>query len=93
MNDGYIRVFQDVRVKNKSEGDYVMTRPIRGPLNATSTDEVTDAWDTIEWLVHNTPASNGRVGMIGASYEGFTVVTALLDPHPALKVAAPKARW
>ncbi len=89
--DGYIRVFQDVRGKYKSEGDYVMTRPVRGPLNATATDHVTDAYDTIDWLVKNTPESNGRVGMIGSSYEGFTVVMALLNPHPALKVAAPES--
>src|SRR5579862_6506557 len=88
---GYIRVFQDVRGKYKSEGDYVMTRPVRGPLNSTSTDHVTDAYDTIDWLVKNTPESNGRVGMIGSSYEGFTVVMALLNPHPALKVAAPES--
>jgi putative CocE/NonD family hydrolase len=89
--DNYIRVFEDVRGKNKSEGEYIMTRPVRGPLNPSSTDEVTDAWDTIEWLVKNTPESNGRVGMIGSSYEGFTVVMALLEPHPALKVAAPES--
>ena len=88
---GYIRVFQDIRGKYKSEGDYLMTRPPRGPLNATSTDESTDAYDTIDWLVKNTPESNGRAGMIGSSYEGFTVVMALLDPHPALKVAAPES--
>ena len=52
---------------------------------------MTDAYDTIDWLVKNTPESNGRVGMIGSSYEGFTVVMALLDPHPALKVAAPES--
>jgi uncharacterized protein len=91
VSGGYIRVFQDVRGKYKSEGDYVMTRPIRGPLNTTATDHVTDAYDTIDWLVKNTPESNGRVGMIGSSYEGFTVVMALLDPHPALKVAAPES--
>src|SRR5262249_52301229 len=89
--DGYIRVFQDVRGKYKSEGDYVMTRPVRGPLNRTTVDHVTDAYDTIDWLVKNTPESNGRVGMIGSSYEGFTVVMALLGPHPALKVAAPES--
>jgi len=88
---GYIRVFQDVRGKYKSEGYYVMTRPVRGPLNTTATDHVTDAYDTIDWLVKNTPESNGRVGMIGSSYEGFTVVMALLNPHPALKVAAPES--
>jgi putative CocE/NonD family hydrolase len=91
VDGGYIRVFQDVRGKYKSEGDYVMTRPIRGPLNRTATDQVTDAYDSIDWLVKNTPESNGRVGMIGSSYEGFTVVMALLDPHPALKVAAPES--
>ena len=89
--DGYIRVFQDVRGKYGSEGDYVMTRPVRGPLNPTPTDHTTDAYDTIDWLVKNTPESNGRVGMIGSSYEGFTVVMALLGPHPALKVAAPES--
>ena len=78
VQGGYIRVFQDVRGKYKSEGDYVMTRPVRGPLNPTATDHVTDAYDTIDWLVKNTPESNGRVGMIGSSYEGFTVVMALL---------------
>jgi hypothetical protein len=84
-------VFQDVRGKYKSEGEYVMTRPVRGPLNSTTTDHTTDAYDTIDWLVKNTPESNGRVGMIGSSYEGFTVVMALLEPHPALKVAAPES--
>lgn len=91
VQDGYIRVFQDIRGKYGSEGDYMVTRPVRGPLNPTATDHVTDAWDTIDWLVKNTPESNGRVGMIGSSYEGFTVVMALLDPHPALKVAAPES--
>lgn len=89
--DGYIRVFQDVRGKYGSEGDYVMTRPPRGPLNKTGIDHSTDAWDTIDWLVKHLPESNGRVGMLGSSYEGFTVVMALLDPHPALKVAAPES--
>ncbi|MEO8670240.1 MAG: CocE/NonD family hydrolase [Tahibacter sp.] len=87
--DGYIRVFQDVRGKYGSQGDYVMTRPIRGPLNASKIDHATDAWDTIEWLTKHVPESNGKVGMIGSSYEGFTVLMALTDPHPALKVAVP----
>jgi putative CocE/NonD family hydrolase len=89
VRDGYIRVFQDVRGKYGSEGEYWMTRPLRGPLNSTSTDESTDAYDTIDWLVKNVPESNGKVGMLGSSYEGFTVVMALVNPHPALKVAAP----
>ncbi|USX24750.1 CocE/NonD family hydrolase [Oxalobacteraceae bacterium OTU3CINTB1] len=89
VDAGYIRVFQDVRGKYGSEGDYVMTRPLKGPLNDTRTDHATDAWDTIEWLVKNIPETNGKVGMIGSSYEGFTVLMALTDPHPALKVAVP----
>jgi len=87
--DGYICVFQDVRGKYDSEGEYFMTRPLRGPLNSSNTDNSTDAYDTIDWLVKNVPESNGKVGMLGSSYEGFTVVGALVKPHPALKVAAP----
>lgn len=91
--NGYIRVYQDIRGKYGSEGDYVVTRPVIGPLNPTKVDHTTDAYDTIDWLVNkaNLPQSNGRVGMIGSSYEGFTVVMALLHPHPALKVAAPES--
>ncbi|MCW6535191.1 CocE/NonD family hydrolase [Sphingomonas lycopersici] len=90
---GYIRVFQDIRGKYGSEGDYVVTRPVIGPLNPTKVDHTTDAWDTIDWLVNkaNLPETNGRVGMLGSSYEGLTVVMALLHPHPALKVAAPES--
>jgi uncharacterized protein len=84
---GYIRVFQDVRGKYGSEGAYIMTPPPIGPLNASGIDDTTDAYDTIDWLVKNLPESNGKVGMIGSSYEGFTVVMALIHPHPALKVA------
>jgi len=91
VQGGYIRVYQDVRGKYKSEGEYLMTKPVRGPLNKTGTDHVTDAYDTIDWLVKNVPESNGRVGMIGSSYEGFTVLMALLEPHPALKVAVPES--
>jgi uncharacterized protein len=91
VEDGYIRVFQDIRGKYGSEGDYLMTRPLRGPLNNTATDESTDAYDTIDWLVKNVPESNGKVGMLGSSYEGFTVIMALINPHPALKVAAPES--
>ena len=91
--NGYIRVYQDIRGKYGSEGEYVVTRPVIGPLNPTKVDHTTDAYDTIDWLVNkaNLPQSNGRVGMIGSSYEGFTVVMALLHPHPALKVAAPES--
>jgi hypothetical protein len=89
---GYIRVYQDVRGKYGSEGPYLMTPPpANSGYNPTGADDTTDAWDTIDWLVKNVPESNGRVGMIGSSYEGFTVVMALLHPHPALKVAAPES--
>jgi putative CocE/NonD family hydrolase len=88
---GYIRVFQDIRGKYGSEGPYVMTLPLRGPLNSGKVDESTDAYDTIEWLSKNIPESNGKVGMLGSSYEGFTVVMALINPNPALKVAAPES--
>uniref|UniRef100_UPI0035C9CE4E CocE/NonD family hydrolase n=1 Tax=uncultured Sphingomonas sp. TaxID=158754 RepID=UPI0035C9CE4E len=93
VQNGYIRVYQDIRGKYGSEGDYVVTRPVIGPLNQTKVDHTTDAYDTIDWLVNkaNLPQSNGKVGMIGSSYEGFTVVMALLHPHPALKVAAPQS--
>ncbi len=88
---GFIRVYQDVRGKYGSQGVYEMTRPPRGPLNTSSTDDTTDAYDTIDWLVKNIHESNGKVGMIGSSYEGWTVVMALLAPHPALKAAVPES--
>jgi putative CocE/NonD family hydrolase len=86
---GYIRVVQDIRGKYRSEGDYVMNRPLRGPLNPTSTDESTDCYDTVDWLVQNVPESNGRVGILGISYDGFEPLMALVNPHPALKVSVP----
>jgi len=89
VEGGYIRVVQDVRGKYGSEGDYVMNRPLHGPLNATPVDHSTDTWDTIEWLTKNVPETNGRVGIIGISYDGFLPLMALVDPHPALKVAVP----
>ena len=89
VEGGYIRVVQDVRGKYGSEGDYVMNRPLRGPLNSTMVDHATDTYDTIEWLVKNVPESNGRVGILGISYDGFLPLMALVNPHPALKVAVP----
>jgi putative CocE/NonD family hydrolase len=86
---GYIVAIQDVRGKYRSGGDYVMNRPLRGPLNPTAVDHSTDAWDTIDWLVKNTPEANGRVATIGSSYEGFTALMSLVDPHPALKASVP----
>ena len=86
VDGGYIRVVQDVRGKYGSEGDYVMNRPLRGPLNPTTVDHATDTYDTIDWLVKNIPESNGRVGILGISYDGFLPLMALVNPHPALKV-------
>ena len=91
FSDGsFIRVYQDVRGKYGSEGDYVMTRPLRGPLNDSKVDHATDTYDAIDWLVKNVAETNGKVGMIGSSYEGFTVLMALVHPHPALKAAIPE---
>src|SRR6185312_14239342 len=89
LEGGYIRVVQDIRGKYASEGDYVMNRPLRGPLNPTPVDDATDCYDTIEWLVGNTPESNGKVGILGISYDGFEPLMALVNPHPALKVSVP----
>ncbi len=86
---GYIRVVQDIRGKYGSEGDYVMNRPLHGPLNPTAVDESTDTWDTIDWLVKNIPETNGRVGELGISYDGFEPLMGLINPHPALKVSVP----
>jgi putative CocE/NonD family hydrolase len=91
VNDGYIRVYQDVRGLHGSKGDYVMNRPLAGPLNKTGIDHATDAYDTIAWLVKNVPESNGKVGIIGSSYPGFTALMATIDPHPALKAAVPQS--
>jgi hypothetical protein len=89
VEGGYIRVVQDVRGKYGSEGDYVMNRPLHGPQNPTPVDHSTDTYDTIEWLVKNVPESNGKVGILGISYDGFLPLMALVNPHPALKVSVP----
>ena len=89
VEGGYIRVVQDVRGKYGSEGDYVMNRPLHGPLNPTPVDHATDTYDTIDWLVKNVPETNGKVGILGISYDGFLPLMALVTPHPALKVSVP----
>jgi uncharacterized protein len=89
IEGGYIRVVQDVRGKYGSEGDYVMNRPLHGPRNPTPVDHSTDTYDSIDWLVKNIPESNGKVGILGISYDGFLPLMALVNPHPALKVAVP----
>ncbi|HEX3101472.1 MAG TPA: CocE/NonD family hydrolase, partial [Pyrinomonadaceae bacterium] len=89
IEGGYIRVIQDIRGKYGSEGDYVMNRPLHGPLNPTPVDHATDTYDTIDWLVKNVKESNGKVGILGISYDGFLPLMALVNPHPALKVSVP----
>jgi putative CocE/NonD family hydrolase len=89
VEGGYIRVVQDIRGKYGSEGEYVMNRPLRGPLNPTNVDHATDTYDTIDWLVKNITETNGKVGILGISYDGFLPLMALFNPHPALKVSVP----
>jgi len=85
-DDGYIFVFQDIRGRYKSEGTFVMQRPL-----ADAIDEGTDAYDTIDWLIKNVAGHNGRVGMLGVSYDGWTTAMATVEPHAALKAASPQA--
>ena len=89
VEGGYIRVVQDIRGKYGSEGDYVMNRPLVGRCNPTPVDHATDTYDTIDWLVQNIPETNGKVGILGISYDGFLPLMALVNPHPALKVSVP----
>jgi putative CocE/NonD family hydrolase len=89
VEGGYIRVVEDIRGRYNSEGDFVMNRPLHGPLNPTPVDESTDTYDTIDWLIKNVPESNGKVGILGISYDGFLPLMALVNPHPALKVSVP----
>ncbi len=91
VSDGYIFVFQDIRGRFGSEGQFVMLRPRRDPKNPKAVDESTDAYDTIAWLLTHVPHNNGRVGMLGTSYPGWLTVEAALDPHPALKAVSPRA--
>ena len=89
VGGNYIRVVQDIRGKYGSEGDYVLARPLSGPRNPTPVDHSTDTYDTIDWLVKNVPECNGRVGLLGISYNGFLTLMGVINPHPALKVAVP----
>jgi hypothetical protein len=89
LGAGYILAIEDVRGKYGSKGEYVNERPLIGPLNGTRVDHATDAWDTIDWLTKNVKESNGRVGIVGTSYDGMMAAMALVHPHPALKAAAP----
>ncbi len=90
-DDGYIFVFQDIRGRYGSEGGFVMQRPARNHADSSAVDEASDAYDTISWLLANAPGNNGRVGMLGVSYDGWTTAMALTDPHPALRAVSPQA--
>jgi putative CocE/NonD family hydrolase len=88
---GFIFVYQDVRGRFMSEGTFVHMTPWRGMAGALSTDESTDTYDTIDWLLQHVPHNTGRVGMWGISYPGYFTGAALVNAHPALKAASPQA--
>ncbi len=89
--DSFILVTQDVRGRYGSEGDYMHVRPFNPDKKPKDTDENSDTWDTIDWLVKNVPRNNGKVGMFGISYPGFYTAMGMIDSHPALKAASPQA--
>jgi uncharacterized protein len=89
--DGYIYVCGDIRGRYKSEGEFVMSRPLADHKDARAIDESTDTYDTVAWLLTNVQGNNGRVGVIGTSYPGFLAMMAGIDPHPALKAISPQA--
>lgn len=89
--EGYILVFQDIRGKFKSEGTFEMNRPLYHLIDKTRTDESTDAYDAIDWLIKNINNNNGNVGISGVSYSGYLALDASVDPHPALKASSPQA--
>ncbi|MDP7303494.1 MAG: CocE/NonD family hydrolase [Pirellulaceae bacterium] len=89
---GYIFVYQDVRGRWMSEGDFIQMRPHRPQKSTTiENDESTDTWDTVEWLLKHVDGHNGRVGIAGISYPGFYTAAGIIDSHPAIKAASPQA--
>ena len=89
--DGYIFIFQDIRGRYGSEGEFIMQRPLHQPADSNGVDESTDAYDTIAWLLKSVPANNGRAGVLGVSYPGFLATMAGIHPHPAVKAISPQA--
>ena len=89
--DGYFLVFQDIRGRYQSEGQFVLQRPVRDAKDTHAIDEGTDTYDTIDWLLKNVPGNNGRAGIMGVSYGGWLTEMALIEPHPALKAASEQA--
>ncbi|MGH9605438.1 MAG: CocE/NonD family hydrolase [Terracidiphilus sp.] len=88
---GYIYVVEDIRGRFKSEGQFVMMRPLADHADPRAIDESTDAYDTAAWLVKNIPGNNGRVGVVGTSYPGFLTMMAGIDPNPHVKAISPQA--
>jgi putative CocE/NonD family hydrolase len=89
--DGYIYVCGDIRGRYKSEGEFVMSRPLADHKDPKAVDESTDTYDTVAWLLTNVPGNNGRAGFVGTSYPGFLAMMAGIDPHPAVKAISPQA--
>jgi len=89
--DGYVFVQEDIRGRNRSQGVFIMNRPNRDRRDSSATDESTDTYDTVEWLIRNVAGNNGRVGLFGISYPGWLAEEALIDPHPAVKAISPQA--
>jgi len=89
--DGYIFVTEDVRGRGRSEGEFITLRPLHRPADSAGTDESTDSWDTIDWLVKHLPGNTGRVGVLGISYRGWLAAMAGIHPHPALRAISPQA--
>jgi len=90
-DEGYIFVFQDIRGRYRSEGKFVMQRFGRNKKDPKSIDESSDTYDTIDWLLKNIPDNNGKAGIYGISYDGWTAIIAGVDPHPALKAVSEQA--
>ena len=88
---GYIFVYEDIRGRYRSEGSFVMNRPIVAHNSKNDVDETTDTRDTIDWLLKNVPGNNGRIGVFGLSYDGFLAMMAGIDAHPAVKAISPQA--
>ena len=89
--EGYIIVFQDIRGRYDSEGEFIMNRPLHDPADPRGVDESTDTWDTVEWLITHLKGHNGRVGVLGISYPGWLAAMAGINPHPAVKAISPQA--
>jgi putative CocE/NonD family hydrolase len=89
--DGYIYVCGDIRGRFKSEGEFIMSRPLSDHKDPKAVDESTDTYDTVAWLLANVQGNNGRAGVLGTSYPGFLAMMAGIDPHPAVKAISPQA--